>query len=55
MGFIALRNPPDALVLRFDPWRMLRARWPERGEHVVTTRADGRRPDIAAQPQPVVN
>lgn len=28
-GFIALRNPPDELTLRFSPWGMLWTSWPE--------------------------
>jgi hypothetical protein len=28
-GFIALEDPPESLTLRFDPWGMLRARWPD--------------------------
>ena len=27
-GFIALENPPESVTLRFQPWDMLRARWP---------------------------
>jgi hypothetical protein len=27
-GFIALRNPPSTVTLRFHPWRMLSAPWP---------------------------
>jgi hypothetical protein len=29
VGFIALRNPPEAVTLRFSPWAMLHAPWPQ--------------------------
>ena len=32
-GFIALKDPPPAVTLRFRPWRMLRAPWPSTSRH----------------------
>jgi hypothetical protein len=36
-GFIALRNPPENLTLRFDPWAMLHESWPEQRPDILAS------------------